>query len=85
MSYRGVWVAPWVGSKGETVLLVIDSLNRLVVEPFKAPLTSDPEDLEHHLWALLEAADPSTVPGTPPRFVKARQEGTQLKRLQVVR
>jgi hypothetical protein len=85
MSYRGVWVAPWIGEKGETVLLVIDSFNRLLVDPVKIPLIADHDQLGHHLWAMLDSADPSTVTAVPPRFIKAPKEGERVKRLQVVR
>ncbi len=56
---RGVWIAPWVGPNGETVLLAITRFRKLVGEPVTIP-----NGTSHHvacdaLWAQLDQEDPT--------------------------
>ena len=70
VSHRGVWVAPWLGENGETVLLAIDSRRRLVTDPLPV-IGTDHVRLATVLWNMLELADP-TAPGTVGSAPKAK-------------
>ncbi len=74
-SHRGVWIAPWTGFAGETVLYVMDSQDRLVIEPITIPLIADPKVIAAGLWSLLDVVDPqgSLLPTVAPGFCRVRR------------
>lgn len=61
-SHRGVWVAPWKGFAGETVLYVMDGQDRLVIDPITVPLTFDSGVVAAGLWKFLDVVDPQGSP-----------------------
>lgn len=54
---RGVWVAPWMGMNGETILVAVRHDNRLVAE-YALSFGDDHVAASEALWAQLELADP---------------------------
>ena len=77
-SYRGIWVAPWLGENGETVLLAIDSRKRLVTDPLPV-LGTDHVRLATVLWNMLELADPIAL-GTVGTAPKAKRVPPDIER-----
>lgn len=55
---RGVWVAPWMGPKGEIVLLAIRRDGRLVGEPYTIPVGTSHILALDALWERLDREDP---------------------------
>ena len=71
MSYRGVWVAPWVGPEGELVVYAIQRNRQLATEPLTIPHGANRLAIVDSLYELLDVVDPpadSTLPSKPPRF-----------------
>jgi hypothetical protein len=56
---RGVYIAPWVGSNGEFVLIAISRTGQLVGEPATIPLGYDHVLAGDELWERLDAKDPA--------------------------
>lgn len=67
---RGVWKAPWMGPRGEMVLLVVTSKRRLLVPPVVLSLGSDYISTLDTLWATLDVRDPAE-PEDGPRRLRA--------------
>jgi hypothetical protein len=55
---RGVYVAPWVGPKGELVLLAIRHDHRLAGDPYTIPNGANQALAADALWERLEREDP---------------------------
>lgn len=54
---RGVWVAPWMGPNGETILVAVRRDDRKVSERMLA-FGDDHVQASEDLWDELERADP---------------------------
>lgn len=63
---RGVYVAPYHGPNGETVLLAITARQRLAAEPLFLTLGDREVEMADRLWALLDEADAASPRVTPP-------------------
>ncbi len=76
-SHRGVWIAPWRGTKGELVLFAIDSHDQLVTAPLTIPIGSDRIAAADMLWDLIDEIDPQqpSFIGRAPRFRRLRRTG----------
>lgn len=61
LASRGVYAAPWLGRRGEVVLLAIDDLHRLVGRPFTIRHGTSWKVARNMMWDRLERADPSDV------------------------
>lgn len=57
---RGVWVAPWMGPNGETILVAVKRDDRLVAERMLS-FGDDHVQASDELWRALERADPCPV------------------------
>lgn len=55
---RGVYVAPWMGPKGEIVLIALTRFRKLAGEPFVVPIGSSHVLAGDALWERLEHDDP---------------------------
>jgi hypothetical protein len=55
---RGVFVAPWVGPKGELVLIARRRDKRLAGDPYTIPLGSSHVLAADALWERLDRDDP---------------------------
>jgi hypothetical protein len=51
---RGVWMAPWVGPNGETILVDSDENRRLVGEPVTVPLAASARLVANEVWDRVE-------------------------------
>ena len=80
---RGVWVAPWTGPNGETVVYAIDSTNRLLASPVVIPHGTDHVALADRLWQELDRQDPVTDSPAfaPPRSLFLPRSRLRAKRL----
>lgn len=58
MIERGVFVAPWLGPNGETVLIAISRAGRLAGEPLTIPVGGNHVELGDAMWDRLDADDP---------------------------
>ena len=58
---RGVYVAPWVGPKGETVLIALRRDGRLAGDPDAIPVDSSHEVATDAMWDRLDRDDPQPV------------------------
>ena len=56
-SHRGVWVAPWMGPRGELVLVAVTSRRRKLEER-TVPLGADGVAISEAMFARLDAEDP---------------------------
>ncbi|MFI5228497.1 MAG: hypothetical protein ACHQWU_05485 [Gemmatimonadales bacterium] len=65
---RGVYIAPWLGPDGETILVAIDSKRRLIAEPTVVAAGASQVLAGDALWDRLEAADPGRVADTRPHL-----------------
>lgn len=54
---RGVHIAPWLGARGEIVLLSVTAGHMLLHEPRLIPRGSDHVEAADELWDELEARD----------------------------
>lgn len=57
---RGVWVAPWMGENGETILVAVHRNNRLIDQRV-LKFGDDHVQASEDLWALLDRIDPMPV------------------------
>jgi len=57
---RGVWMAPWVGQNGETILVAVGDNRRLVCE-VTVPLTASARLVSDELWDRLDAEPPAPM------------------------
>jgi hypothetical protein len=55
---RGVYVAPWIGPNGETVLIAISRAGHLVGDPLTIPIGGNHVGSGDDMWDRLEADDP---------------------------
>lgn len=55
---RGVYVAPYLGPNGETVLLAITARQRLAAEPLFLVTADREAEMSDSLWRLLDQRDP---------------------------
>lgn len=55
---RGVWVAPWMGQNGETIIVAVRRDGRIVDERALLP-GADHVGASDELWKRLELADPA--------------------------
>src|SRR5678809_1135361 len=58
---RGVWTAPFLGPRGEPVLVAVDRDHRKIIE-IVVPAGIGLVDVSDDLWALLDRADPEPEP-----------------------
>lgn len=57
---RGVWVAPWMGPDGETILVAVKRNGRLATWTMLRP-GDDHVGASDDLWSILEAQDPEPM------------------------
>ena len=55
---RGVWMAPWVGPNGETILVAVTRERKLAGDPVLVPLGGNHVNAGDELWARLDEDDP---------------------------
>ncbi len=55
---RGLYIAPWMGTNGEIVLLALTADHRLAAPPLEIPFGADGLALAEQLELVLDAADP---------------------------
>ena len=53
---RGVWIAPWLGPSGETILVALDREERQVGDVALVATNEDINEASDRLWQRLEAA-----------------------------
>ncbi len=58
---RGVYVAPWVGPKGEVVLLAVTREQKLAESPRIVPIGANQAIVRDEMWARLEHEDPQPI------------------------
>lgn len=61
-SHRGVWVAPWMGPRGELVLVSVTSRRRKLEER-TVPLGADSVAISEAMFTALDRADPGQPSG----------------------
>lgn len=54
---RGVWVLPYLGPNGETVMVAIRADGRILGQPVLVPWAADGIQAALDLWDVLDAAD----------------------------
>jgi hypothetical protein len=57
---RGVWVAPWMGKNGETILVAVTRDDRRIEERTLSPGDGHVQAVDE-LWDILERADPERM------------------------
>lgn len=55
---RGVWMAPWLGPNGETILVAVTREKRLAGEPVIVPIGGNHVAASDELWDRLDGRDP---------------------------
>jgi hypothetical protein len=55
---RGVWMAPWLGPNGETILVAVTRDRKLIGEPAFVPAGGNHVKAADDLWERLDADDP---------------------------
>lgn len=58
---RGVWVAPWLGPDGETILVAITRDKREARKVY-VPQNVNPQPATDELWDTLAVIDPGPMP-----------------------
>jgi hypothetical protein len=55
---RGVWMAPWMGQNGETILVAVTRERKLACDPVLVPPGGNHVAASDALWARLDGHDP---------------------------
>lgn len=58
MAERGVWVAPWLGPKGETVLVAVDRHHCRIGDEVLVPAGMNSVLIADGLWERVDRDDP---------------------------
>jgi hypothetical protein len=55
---RGVWIAPWMGPNGETILVALNRHEHQIGEQIMIPLGGNHLAASDELWSRVEKHDP---------------------------